>query len=85
MRRSEALMTLGTIAARNGDLDEAIGYGMAALGDPRKCLPSLLTAAHDLNVELREHPGERAVARWAAAIAEIRAPTTRSTAQLNPH
>jgi len=32
MRRSEALLTLGVIAARCGELDAAIAYGLAALG-----------------------------------------------------
>ncbi|MBB5155786.1 hypothetical protein [Saccharopolyspora phatthalungensis] len=45
MRRSEALMTLGTVAARNGELDAAVAHGLNALGDPRKCLPSLLAVA----------------------------------------
>jgi Tfp pilus assembly protein PilF len=42
MRLAEARITLGVIAARQGDLEQAIHYGERALTAPRKSLPSLL-------------------------------------------
>lgn len=74
MRRSEAKLTLGTIAARNGDLDEAVEHGLNALNDPRKCLPSLLTVASDLDVELRGHSQEPVVDPWFEAFDLVRNP-----------
>ncbi|MBB5155783.1 helix-turn-helix transcriptional regulator [Saccharopolyspora phatthalungensis] len=76
MRRSEALMTLGTVAARNGELDAAVAHGLNALGDSRKCLPSLLAVAADLNTELRQHNHEPVVGQWREALDAIRAPLT---------
>ncbi|PKW19269.1 helix-turn-helix transcriptional regulator [Saccharopolyspora spinosa] len=74
MRRSEALLTLGTVAARNGELDAAVSRGLDAFGDPRKCLPSLLTVAADLDTELRPHRHEPIVTRWQDALTTVRAP-----------
>ncbi len=52
MRMSQARIALGVVAARRGDLDEAAAYGAAAFDSPRKCVPSLLTAADDLEREI---------------------------------
>ncbi|MGH3977700.1 MAG: hypothetical protein ACRDRZ_01670 [Pseudonocardiaceae bacterium] len=77
MRRSEALLTLGTVAARRGDLDAAVDYGLAGLGDPRKCKPSLLTVAADLDATLDGHRDEPVVAPWRDTLAQVRrAPLT---------
>jgi len=68
MRRSEALLTLGAVAARRGELDAAVAYGLAGLGDPRKCMPSLLTSAADLDAAPRrasDRAGRRSLARRA--------------------
>jgi len=54
MRLAEARITLGVIAARQGDLDEAISQGERALGSKRKSLPSLLMASRDLTHLLTE-------------------------------
>jgi len=48
MRLAEARITLRVVAARQGDLDEAISQGERALGGQRKSLPSLLMASRDL-------------------------------------
>jgi hypothetical protein len=48
MRLAEARVTLGVLAARQGDLDEAISQGGRALNGQRKSLPSLLMASRDL-------------------------------------
>ena len=74
MRRSEALLTLGAVAARRGDLNAAVAYGLAGLGDPRKCMPSLLTSAADLDAALDGHRTEPVAAAWRDTLATVRAP-----------
>jgi hypothetical protein len=54
IRLAEARVTLGVIAAREGDLDEAISYGERALNGQRKSLPSLLMVSRDLTRVLNE-------------------------------
>jgi hypothetical protein len=51
---AEARVTLGVVAARQGDLDEAISQGGRALSGQRKSLPSLLLASRDLTRVLNE-------------------------------
>ena len=55
MRLAEARITLGVIAARQGDLEQAIHYGAHALIAPRKSLPSLLMVSRDLTKVLNDH------------------------------
>lgn len=74
MRRSEALLTLGTVAARRGELDVAVGYGLPALSDPRQCKPSLLLVAADLDAELGAHQGETVIEPWRAALTDVHRP-----------
>ena len=40
MRSAEARITLGVVAARQGDIEQAVHYGERALTGPRKSLPS---------------------------------------------
>ena len=59
MRMAEARLTLAAVAARAGDLEQAVATGVGALGAGRKSLPSLLMVAGELDVELhRRFPGE---------------------------
>ncbi|WP_412749135.1 helix-turn-helix domain-containing protein [Krasilnikovia sp. M28-CT-15] len=61
MRMAEARLTLAAVAARAGDLEQAVTTGVAALGGGRKSLPSLLMVAGELDVELhRRFPNESA-------------------------
>jgi hypothetical protein len=53
MRMSEARIALGCVAARKGDLDEAASWGAEAFRADRKCLPSLLLVASELDAEMR--------------------------------
>jgi hypothetical protein len=53
MRNAEARITLGTVAARRGDLDGAIEYGLKAISSDRKSVPSLLMVAQDLTAAIR--------------------------------
>jgi len=54
MRLAEARVTLGVVAARQGDLDEAIRQGERALNGQRKSLPSLLMVSRDLTRVLND-------------------------------
>jgi hypothetical protein len=59
MRLAEARLTLGVVAARQGDLDEAVSQGGRALTGQRKSLPSLLMASRDLTRVLNDrYPAE---------------------------
>jgi tetratricopeptide (TPR) repeat protein len=49
MRNAEARITLGTVAARRGDVDGAVEWGIKAISADRKSLPSLLMVARDLS------------------------------------
>jgi len=48
MRLAEARITLGVVAARQGDIEEAVHHGGQALNGPGKSLPSLLMVNRDL-------------------------------------
>jgi hypothetical protein len=48
MRMAEARITLGVVAARQGDLDAAVNYGEWALKGDRQSLPSLLMVSREL-------------------------------------
>jgi len=61
MRLAEAQITYGVIAARQGDLEQAIHHGEQALHSQRKSLPSLMMVIRDLTRVLRErYPAESA-------------------------
>lgn len=53
MRNAEARVTLGVVAAHQGDLEAAIGQGEKALNGERKSLPSLLMCSRELGNVLR--------------------------------
>jgi tetratricopeptide (TPR) repeat protein len=53
MRNAEARITLGVVAARQGDIAQAVAYGQAALTADRKSLPSLLMCSHELATVLQ--------------------------------
>lgn len=57
MRIAEARVTLGVVAARQGDLDSAIAHSRQALVGDRKSVPSLVLVSHDLAEALeRDYP-----------------------------
>jgi hypothetical protein len=61
MRLAEARITMGVVAARQGDLEHAVHYGEQALSGPRKSLPSLLMVSRDLTRVLKDrYPTEHA-------------------------
>jgi transcriptional regulator with XRE-family HTH domain len=72
MRRTEARLTLAIVAARAGDLEQAVALGVEALGSRRRSLPSLLMVAGELNTELRKRfPGEPKIADFRDALQAI--------------
>jgi len=59
MRLAEARITLGVVAARDGDVNAAIEQGERALDSDRRSLPSLLMTSRDLTRVLTErYPAE---------------------------
>ncbi|MFD0541710.1 hypothetical protein ACFQY7_55815 [Actinomadura luteofluorescens] len=48
MRNAEARVTLGVVAAREGDIEQAVAMGNRALEGDRKSLPSLLMVSQEL-------------------------------------
>lgn len=64
MRNAEARLTLGVLAARSNDLDQALNHGRRALSDDRKSLPSLLMVASELTelLQSRYHEAPEATA-----------------------
>ncbi|WP_030272963.1 tetratricopeptide repeat protein [Streptomyces sp. NRRL B-24484] len=57
MRIAEARVTLGVVAARDGDLDTALAFGEKALQGTRQSLPSLAMVAGDLGQVLQSRFG----------------------------
>jgi hypothetical protein len=59
MRNTEARITLGVIAAREGDLDRALATGRQALAADRVSLPSLLMVSAELGTLIAaRYPGD---------------------------
>jgi hypothetical protein len=72
MRLAEARITLGVIAARQGDLEQAVYNGQRALSAVRKSLPSLLMVSRDLTKVLKDsYPGETAAEDYMHHIHEL--------------
>jgi hypothetical protein len=63
MRTAEARITLGVVAARQGDVERAVHHGQRALTGRRKSLPSLLMVGRDLTRMLKEHYPDDPVAK----------------------
>jgi transcriptional regulator with XRE-family HTH domain len=73
MRMAEARIALGSLAARSGELEEAAHYGTQAFGADRKCMPSLLLVAGELDAEMRErYPGEQPAREFHEQLIELR-------------
>ncbi|MPZ28305.1 MAG: XRE family transcriptional regulator [Micromonosporaceae bacterium] len=53
MRMAEARLTLGAVAARAGELEQAVDVGLTAFHATRRSLPSLLMVAREVAAELR--------------------------------
>ncbi|MFA1539192.1 XRE family transcriptional regulator [Actinomadura monticuli] len=57
MRNAEARLTLGLIAARDGDLSRAVHFGERALQGERRSLPSLLMVSRELGAAVQGQYG----------------------------
>jgi transcriptional regulator with XRE-family HTH domain len=72
MRMAEARLTLGVVAARTGQLEEATSAGNLALESARRSLPSLLMVAGELDSVLQErYSDDRAVRVFRSRLREI--------------
>jgi tetratricopeptide (TPR) repeat protein len=58
MRNAEARVTLGVVAARQGDVERALEEGRRALRGDRKSLPSLLMVSRELGATLGKAYGQ---------------------------
>jgi len=72
MRKAEAELTLGVIAARRGDVDEASSLGIRALQGDRRSRPSLLMVANELDREIRKRSD--AGADFCELLADVKRP-----------
>jgi hypothetical protein len=73
MRMSEARLTLAMVAARRNDLDDAAALGKAAFESDRKCFPSLLLVAGELEDEMTSRSADaRPVKDFSEHLAEVR-------------
>lgn len=73
MRMAEARLTLAVLAARDGELEQAVAQGVSALDVPRRSLPSLLMVAGELDGELqRRYPEETATETFREALRSVR-------------
>lgn len=63
MRNAEARITLGTVAARKGDVEAAVDYGLQAISTDRQSLPSLLMTSQELAKAITTVAPDAAVGR----------------------
>ena len=75
MRIAEARITLGVVAARQGDLEQAVHHGQRALTSQRRSLPSLVMVSRDLTKTLRDRyptePGTESYLEQLRTVASI--------------
>ena len=72
MRVAEAHITLGVVAAREGDLEAALAEGRAGLASDRQSLPSLVMHSRELAVELKHrYPDDVRVAEYIEELRSI--------------
>lgn len=77
MRVAEAQITLGVVAAREGELDEAVTYGRKAISGDRKSLPSLAMVSRDLSQVLTEqYAGEPEADGYLEELGSLQRPGT---------
>ena len=76
MRVAEARITLGVVAARQGELDQAIHHGQQALAGNRRSLPSLFMVSRDLlHVLKRGYPSEQQTHVYVESVDQIASPS----------
>jgi hypothetical protein len=80
MRIAEARVTLGVVAARQGDADGAVAYGRAALAGSRKSLPSLLMVSAELAGAVRGFPDAAPAVGYLEELRQLRHTVTAGAA-----
>lgn len=76
IRKAEAELTLGVVAARHGTVDDALGYGHKALSIDRRSQPTLLMVGSELDRALRQrYPDNAGVQQFHRSLNEIAAAT----------
>jgi transcriptional regulator with XRE-family HTH domain len=74
MRMAEARLTLGTVTARAGDLEQAVDVALSAFAARRRSLPQLLMIAREVRDELRRRdPRGRAAIEFGEAVRSMSA------------
>lgn len=74
MRMAEARLTLGAVAARAGELEQAVEVAVGAFQARRRSLPQLLMVAREVAAELgRRDPRGRSTAEFDEAIRSVSA------------
>ena len=72
MRTAEARVTLGVIAAREDDIEQAVHQGEQAQSGPRQSLPTLAMVSRDLARILKErYPGEQAAESYLSHVRTV--------------
>ncbi len=72
MRLAEARITLGVVAARQGDIEQAVHHGEQAFTGQRRSLPSLLMVSRDLTRVLKNrYSGNSAVNSYVDKLSSI--------------
>ena len=74
MRMAEARLTLGAVAARAGELEQAVAVSLRAFEAQRRSLPSLLMVAREVGDELRRRdPRGQPVTEFREAVRQVSA------------
>lgn len=74
MRIAEARITQGVVAARQGDVEQAIALGQRALTGDRQSIPSLLMVSSELTTLLaNQHPDEPEVSGYLEQLRALKA------------
>jgi hypothetical protein len=73
MRMAEARLTLGTVTARAGELEQAVDIAVGAFRARRRSLPQLLMIAREVGDEIRRRdPKGRPVVEFREAVQAVR-------------
>ena len=72
MRNAEARLTLGLVAARDGDLARAVEFGERALQGERRSLPSLLMVSRELGAAVKGYGTHPSAAEYLDRLRELR-------------
>ena len=70
---AEARLTLGVVAGRDGDIDDALAYGYRAFQAERRSMPHLIMVGEELRRVLdARYPGDPDVAEFSQRLRDLR-------------